>query len=82
MPDDPDDPDALAFRVSTENLRAAIEILLEGGGLAQYPTAYQALVFERSRRELQSPPQEIQLTRDAFDALPHEVQHLLMAEPG
>jgi hypothetical protein len=47
-----DDPDSLSFRVSPENLSSAIEILREGGGLAQYPEAYQALVLERSRPEL------------------------------
>ena len=39
------------------------------------------LVLERSRQELQSPPQEIRLLREAFEALPHAVQHLLMAQP-
>jgi hypothetical protein len=78
----PDDPDALSFRVTTANLNGAIQILLERGGLAEYPLAYQALVLERSRRELQSPPQEIRLMRDDFAALPHEVQHLLMGEPA
>jgi hypothetical protein len=78
----PDDPDALSFRVTTANLNGAIQILLERGGLAAYPLAYQALVLERSRRELQSPPQEIRLMRDDFAAFPNEVQHLLMGEPG
>src|SRR4029453_18957603 len=41
-----DDPDWLSFRVSTENLNGAVQILLEHGGLG----AYQALVLERSRR--------------------------------
>jgi hypothetical protein len=77
-----DDPNVLSFRVSPENLNGAIQILLERGGLAEYPQAYQALVLERSRRELLSPPQAVQLTRDAFEALPLEVQHLLLAEPS
>jgi hypothetical protein len=72
-----DDPDAVSFRISNESLTKAIEILLERGGLSQYPAAYQALVLERSRRELLSPPKDIQLPRDEFDRLPHEVQHLL-----
>jgi hypothetical protein len=76
-----DDPDLLWFRVSTENLNRAIEILRALGGLAQHPEAYQALVLERSRRELQSPPQEIRLVREPFEALPPDVQRLLMAEP-
>ena len=75
----PDDPDALSFRVTSPNLNAAIEMLKALGGIALYPAAYQALVLERSRRELQSPPNEIQLTREAFDGLPHEVQQLLIA---
>jgi hypothetical protein len=49
----PDDPDALSFRVTTANLSGAIQILLERGGLAEYPEVYPALVLERSRRELQ-----------------------------
>jgi hypothetical protein len=75
----PDDPDMLSFRVTTANLNGAIQILLDRGGLAEYPLAYQALVLERSRRELQSAPQEIRLSRETFDELPHEVQQLLMA---
>jgi hypothetical protein len=73
-----DDPDALSFRISNESLTKAIEILLERGGLAQYPAEYQALVLERSRRELLSPSRDIQLPRDDFDSLPQAVQHLLM----
>jgi hypothetical protein len=71
-----------AWRVSTENLNGAVQILPEHGGLGEYPEAYQALVLERSRRELQSPPQEIRLDRAAFEALPHDVQRLLTAEAG
>jgi hypothetical protein len=78
----PDEFDTLSFRVSPENLRGAIEILREGGGLARYPQAYQALVLERSRRELLAPPKEIHLARGVFDALPHSVQQLLAAEPS
>lgn len=78
----PDDPYALSFRVTTANLNGAIQMLLESGGLAEYPLAYQALVLKRSRRELQSPPQEIRLSRDAFQGLPHEVQRLLMGGLG
>jgi hypothetical protein len=81
MAGDPDDADVLSFRVTTANLNGVIQKLRERGGLAEYPVAYQVLVLERSRREPQSPPQEIRLTRDAVDGLPHEVQHLLMAQP-
>jgi hypothetical protein len=77
-----DDPDGLSVRVSTENLNRAIEILRALGGLALYPEAHQALVLERSRRELQAPPSEILLTRDAFEGLPRDVQVLLTAEQG
>jgi hypothetical protein len=52
------------------------------GGLELYPEAYQILVLERSRRELQSPPQEIRLAHETFEALPRDVQQLLMAGPG
>lgn len=76
----PDDPGTVSFRLSAENLNGAIRILLERGGVEQYPAGYQALVLERSRRELQSPSRDIELTRDDFEALPLEVQHLLMME--
>jgi hypothetical protein len=49
-----DFPDSVAFRVSTADLNGAIEILRTLGGLAEHPLAYQALVLERSRQELQS----------------------------
>jgi hypothetical protein len=75
-----EDPNPLAFRVSAEALHGAIEALHALGGLEQYPEAYQALILERSRRELQSPPQEIRLTREAFAALPAVVRRLLTAE--
>jgi hypothetical protein len=78
----PDDADALPFRVTTPNLTAAIETLKTLGGLALYPEAYPILVLERSRRELQSPPQPILLSREAFEGLPPDVQRLLSAEPG
>jgi hypothetical protein len=76
-----DDADSLSFRVSTESLNGAIEILREAGGLSRYPEAYQALVLERSRRELQSPPQEVRLGRQAFEALPSAVRQMLMTPP-
>jgi hypothetical protein len=76
----PDESDTLSFRVSPANLSDAIEILRDGGGLTQYPEAYQALVLERSRRELLVPPNEIRLARGVFDALPQSVQQLLDAE--
>jgi hypothetical protein len=79
---DPDDPDTLLFRVSTVNLNSMIARLRSLGGLGRYPEAFHALVLERNRRELRSPPQEIRLTRAAFEALPPDVQHLLMADPG
>ncbi len=75
-----DFPDSVAFRVSTADLNGAIEILRTLGGLAEHPLAYQALVLERSRRELQSPPLEVRLTREIFEALPPAVQLLLMTE--
>ena len=78
MLDDPDN--LLSFRVSTENLTAAMEILRTLGGLALYPEAYQAIVLERNRRELRSPSQEIRLPRGAFVGLPRDVQ-LLLTEP-
>jgi hypothetical protein len=78
--DDPDDPDMLLFRVSTENLNSLIARLRSLGGLSRYPAAYQALVLELSRRELRSAPQEILLARQVFQALPRDVQQQLTAE--
>jgi hypothetical protein len=75
-----DEPEPLSFHVSAENLNAAIEALKALGGLALYPVAYQALVLERSRRELLSPAKAIYLTREIFEALPPDVQQLLMAQ--
>ena len=75
------EPDSVVFRVTNANLSGSIEILRALGGLAVYPEAYQALVLERSSRELQSPPKEICLARQTFEALPREVQQLLMTEP-
>ncbi len=75
---DPDQPDMLLFRVSTENLNAVTVRLRVLGGLGRYPEAYQMLVLERRRRELQSPPQGIRLARETFEALPSDVQQLLM----
>jgi hypothetical protein len=76
-----DEPAMLAFRVSSQNLTDAIEMLKAQRGLELYPEAYQALVLERSSRELQTPPKEINLTREAFEALPPAVQQLLMEHP-
>jgi hypothetical protein len=78
----PDEPAALSFRVTTADLTGAIETLKALGGLERYPEAYPVLVLERSRRELQSPPQEIRLSREAFEALPGNVRQLLMGHRG
>jgi hypothetical protein len=72
-----DEPERLSFGVSTENLNAAIEILRQTGGLSVYPDAYQALVLERSRREVFAPPHEISLTRESFESLPPTVRELI-----
>jgi hypothetical protein len=42
---------------------------------------YQILVIERYSRQLQVPPKEIRLARETFEALPRNVQQLLMSEP-
>jgi hypothetical protein len=74
--------DALSFHVTNANLNSAIEILRRLGGLERYPEAYQVLVHERSRRQLQSPSNEIRLARAVFEALPPYVQRLLTAQPS
>jgi hypothetical protein len=76
-----EDPGTRQLRVSSENLNRAIEVLRALGGLERYPEAHQALVLERSRRELRAPPNDILLTREAFEGLPSDVQALLTAEP-
>jgi hypothetical protein len=81
MSDDLDDRESLSFPVSPENLSEAIDLLRTLGGLTAHPEVYQALVVERSRRELLSPPREIRVTREAFAALPPAVRRLLTAEP-
>jgi hypothetical protein len=73
-----DDADAVSFRVSTTDLTHLIEMLRQAGGLSQYPEAHQALVLERSRRELHSPPDEIRLAPHTFEALPREVRQILI----
>jgi hypothetical protein len=68
-----------SLRLTANDVRI---IATSRGGLELYPEAYPVLVLERSRRELQSPPQEIRLSPEAFEALPRDVQRLLMPEPG
>ena len=75
------EPESLSFRVSTESLNGAIEILRAMNGFAEHPEVYQALILERSRRELLSPPREILATPEAFEALPLAVRELLTPEP-
>jgi hypothetical protein len=75
-----DNPDTVVFRVSAGTLHGAIEILRALGGLERHPEAYQALILERSRRELQSSPREIRLPREAFEALPEAVQAMLITD--
>jgi hypothetical protein len=77
-----DDPDTLSLRVANENLHRAIDRLEALGGLGEFPEAYQTLVLERSRRELQSPADAIRLSRAAFRDLPPDVQQLLTTPPS
>ena len=78
----PDDNETLAFRVTNENLNRVIKMLEALGGLASYPDAYQQLVLQRSRRQLQSPAGEVNLSRATFEKLPREAQQLLAAGGG
>lgn len=75
MPYDTD----LSFRISTESLNAVTARLRSLGGLSRYPEAYPVMVLERSRRERRASPREIRLVRVVFEALPADVQQLLMA---
>jgi hypothetical protein len=74
----PHAPDMLLFGLSTESLNSLVARLRSLGGFGRYPDVYHALVLERSRRELRSPPQEIRLTREAFEALPQVIRRLLV----
>ncbi len=78
----PHDPDMLLFGVSTESLNSLVARLRSPGGFGRYPDVYHALVREQSHREMSLPPQEIRLTREAFEALPHEIRRLLVAGAG
>jgi hypothetical protein len=72
------DPDKLLFGISTESLNSLVVHLRSLGGFGRYPEVYYALVLERSRRESRKPPQDIRLTRDAFEGLPQVIQRLLV----
>jgi hypothetical protein len=74
-----DESDSVVIRVSTENLNRAIQLLRQLGHARRWD-AYQVLVLERYRRRLQAPPIEIRLDREAFEALPHAVRQLFVAE--
>jgi hypothetical protein len=74
--------ETLSFRVSTDDLNAAIEKLRAVGGLAVWPEAWQVFVNERTRREMTAAPAEIRLARSHFDALPPVVKRLLLGELG
>ena len=71
------DADALWFHVSDVALQAAIDLLRPLNPLVTHNEAWQVLITENSRRELRSPPSQVQLTQGAFDALPANVRALL-----
>jgi hypothetical protein len=82
VPHDPDNPEMLLFGISTESLNSLVARLRSLGGFGKYPDVYHALVLERSRRESRLPPQEIRLTREAFEALPQVIRRLLVGGAG
>jgi predicted O-methyltransferase YrrM len=71
------DADALWFHVSDAALQAAIDLLRPLKLLVTHNEAWQMLITENSRRELRSPASQVQLTQEAFDALPADVRALL-----
>ena len=66
----------LAFTLSDAELKAAVD-LLRGRPKDSYREAWIILTVELERRRLKAPPVDVQLTHEAFEALPPEVQDLL-----
>ena len=69
--------ETLAFALSEADLRAALDLLRGRHPKDSYREARIVLTVELERRRLKEPPAEIRIVRDAFEALPVEVQELL-----
>jgi hypothetical protein len=69
--------DTLAFALSEADIKATLDLLRGRSPKDLYREARIVLTVELERRRLKAPPAEIRLARDAFEALPLEVQELL-----
>ena len=69
--------DTLAFALSEADIKATLDLLRGRSPKDLYREARIVLTVELERRRLKASPAEIRLARDAFEALPLEVQELL-----
>src|SRR6185436_13466502 len=67
----------LAFALSESDIKAALDLLRGRRPKNSYREIWILLTIELERRRLKAPPVDIHLARDAFEALPPEVQELL-----
>ena len=67
----------LVFALSESEIKAALDLLRGRKPKDPYRELWILLTVELERRRLKEPPAEIRLGRDAFEALPAEVQTLL-----
>ena len=68
----------VSFSLSDADLRSALDRLRGRTPKDSYREAWIILTVELERRRLKAPPAEIRLGREAFEALPPDVQELLM----
>jgi hypothetical protein len=69
----------LSFSLSDADLKSALDLLRGRTPRDAYREAWIILTVELERRRLKAPPMEIRLGREAFEALPTDVQALLRA---
>ena len=69
--------ETLAFALSEADIKATLDLLRGRRPKDLYREAWIVLTVELERRRLKAPPAAIRLGRDAFEALPSEVQDLL-----
>jgi hypothetical protein len=67
----------MAFALSEGDLKAALDLLRGRTPKDTYRELWILLTVEQERRRLRATPAEIRLGREAFDALPSDVQALL-----
>ena len=67
----------LAFALSEGDIKAALDLVRGRSPKDTYRELRILLTVELERRRLKAQPAEIRLGRDAFEALPAEVQALL-----